>query len=64
LGTVRAGVIECPLLQPTASREGIHQDENFELVRQTLEEQLGEGLQELARDEPAVWRKWSKVIPM
>lgn len=51
------GVIECPLLQPTASREGIHQDENFELVRQTLEKQLGEGLQELARDEPAVWRK-------
>ncbi|MGL4551074.1 MAG: ATP-binding protein, partial [Gemmataceae bacterium] len=50
------GVIECPLLQPTASREGIHQDENFDLVRQALAEQLGEGLQELARDEPAVWR--------
>jgi molecular chaperone HtpG len=51
------GVIECPLLQPTASREGIHQDENFELVRQALQEQLGEGLQELARDDPGTWRQ-------
>src|SRR5262245_41666094 len=51
------GVVECPLLQPTASREGIHQDENFELVRQALEEQLGEALRELARDEPGVWKK-------
>src|SRR5262249_23198516 len=46
------GVVECPLLQPTASRESIHQDENFELVRKTLEEQLGRGLRELAADEP------------
>jgi molecular chaperone HtpG len=51
------GVIECPLLQPTASREGIHQDENFELVRQALEIQLGQGLQQLAQDDPGVWRK-------
>ena len=51
------GVIECPLLQPTASREGIHQDENFELVRQALEEQLGRGLQQLARDDPATWQQ-------
>src|SRR5207237_577222 len=51
------GVIECSVLQPTASREGIHQDENFESVRQALEEQLGAGLRRLARDEPAVWKK-------
>ncbi len=51
------GVIECPLLQPTASREGIHQDENFELVRQALEIQLGQGLQQLAQEDPGVWRK-------
>jgi molecular chaperone HtpG len=51
------GVVECPLLQPTASREGIHQDENFDLVRQAIEEQLGEGLRDLARDDPATWRK-------
>ncbi|MFO0843466.1 MAG: ATP-binding protein [Gemmataceae bacterium] len=51
------GVVECPLLQPTASREDLHQDENFELVRQALEQQLGDGLQRLARDEPQTWRK-------
>jgi molecular chaperone HtpG len=51
------GVVECPLLQPTASREGIHQDENFDLVRQALENQLGRGLQALARDDPQTWRK-------
>jgi molecular chaperone HtpG len=51
------GVIESPLLQPTASREGIHQDDNFELVRQAIEEQLGVQLQQLAREEPGVWRQ-------
>lgn len=51
------GVVECPLLQPTASREGIHQDENFELVRQALEQQLGEGLRQIARDEPGTWKR-------
>ncbi|MFO0876479.1 MAG: ATP-binding protein [Gemmataceae bacterium] len=51
------GVIECPLLQPTASRESIHQDDNFELVRQAIEQQLGDGLQQLARDEPTTWRQ-------
>jgi molecular chaperone HtpG len=51
------GVIECPLLQPTASREGIHQDENFELVRQALEEQLGDGLRRLASDQPETWKR-------
>jgi molecular chaperone HtpG len=51
------GVVECPILQPTASREGIHQDENFELVRQALEDQLGAGLRKVARDDPDTWRK-------
>jgi molecular chaperone HtpG len=51
------GVIDCPVLQPTASREGIHQDENFESVRQALEEQLGRGLRELAREDIATWKK-------
>lgn len=50
------GVVECPILQPTASREGIHQDENFELVRQAIEDQLGAGLLQLAKDEPATWK--------
>jgi molecular chaperone HtpG len=51
------GVVDSPLLQPTASRESIHQDENYELVRQSIEEQLGEGLRQLAEDEPGVWRR-------
>jgi molecular chaperone HtpG len=51
------GVIECPILQPTASREDIHQDENFELVRQAVEDQLGKGLRELARSDPATWKQ-------
>ncbi len=51
------GVIDCPVLQPTASREGIHQDENFDSVRQVLEEQLGQGLRELARDDPTTWKQ-------
>jgi molecular chaperone HtpG len=51
------GVVESTLLQPTASREGIHQDENFELVRQAIEEQLGQGLRQLAKDEPMVWKQ-------
>ncbi|MFQ3592009.1 MAG: ATP-binding protein, partial [Gemmataceae bacterium] len=51
------GVLECPLLQPTASREGLHQDENFDLVRRALETQLAEALQDLARDDPVTWRK-------
>jgi molecular chaperone HtpG len=51
------GIIDSPLLQPTASRESIHQDENFELVRQSVEQQLGEGLRELAADEPMTWKR-------
>src|SRR5438093_525470 len=51
------GVIDSPLLQPTASRESIHQDENFELVRQSIEEQLGEGLRQLAEDDLGTWRR-------
>ena len=51
------GVIDSPLLQPTASRESIHQDDNFELVRQAIEEQLGQGLRRLAEEEPATWKQ-------
>jgi molecular chaperone HtpG len=51
------GIIDSPLLQPTASRESIHQDENFELVRQAVEQQLGEGLRQLAADDPTAWKQ-------
>ena len=51
------GVVECPLLQPTASRESLHQDDNFDLVRRAIEAQLGEALRDLARDDVSTWRK-------
>ena len=51
------GVIDCPALQPTASREAVHQDDTFEAVRQIIVEQLSDGLRRLARWNPAIWRK-------
>ena len=46
------GAIDCPLLQPTASREDLHQDETFERVRGAIEEQLAQGLQDIAQNQP------------
>ncbi len=51
------GVIDCPYLQPTASRESIHEDETFLAVQQALETQLGQGLQKIAETEPDIWRR-------
>jgi molecular chaperone HtpG len=51
------GVIDCPILQPTASREGVHQDETFEAVQRALEAQLAQGLRRLAHEDPATWRR-------
>jgi len=51
------GVIDCPALQPTASREAVHQDDSFDAVREVLADQLGRGLRDLARKRPDVWRK-------
>jgi molecular chaperone HtpG len=51
------GVVECPLLQPTASREGLHQDDSFDLVRQAIEQQLTAGLRQLAQDDPTTWKQ-------
>lgn len=51
------GVIDCPALQPTASREAIHQDENFQSVQQALTEQLGQDLRNLALNDQPTWRR-------
>ncbi len=51
------GVVECPTLQPTASRESIHQDDTFAEVQVAIEQQLGEALNHIAREDPVVWRK-------
>lgn len=50
------GVIDCPYLQPTASRESLHQDEFFGRVRQALELQLGQALQHIAENNPTLWK--------
>ncbi len=51
------GVIDCPVLQPTASREAVHQDDTFETVRRVLAAQVGDGLRAVAARRPEVWRK-------
>lgn len=51
------GVIECPILQPTASRENIHQEDTYLAAQQALETQLLEGLRSVARENPVVWRQ-------
>ncbi|MGE3808808.1 MAG: ATP-binding protein, partial [Gemmataceae bacterium] len=50
------GVIDSPVLQPTASREDVHQDDRFEMVQQAVEEQLSAGLKQFARRDPAAWK--------
>ncbi len=51
------GVVDAPSLQPTASREAVHQDESFQAVRRLLAGQLGAGLEDLAGGSPEVWRR-------
>lgn len=51
------GVVDCPYLQPTASREGIHQDDTFLLVQQAIETQLVHHLTKIADEDPLTWRK-------
>ncbi|MEO0561034.1 MAG: ATP-binding protein [Chloroflexota bacterium] len=51
------GVIDCPHLQPTASREDIRQEDMFNFVRQAIEEQLTTALKNIAENEPKTWRE-------
>ena len=51
------GVVDCPALQPTASRESVHQDDSFDAVCQVLAGQLSRGLADLAATQPQVWRQ-------
>jgi molecular chaperone HtpG len=53
---VRA-VIDCPALQPTASREAVHQDDAFAATHRVIDDQLSRGLRDLAARQPAVWRR-------
>ncbi len=51
------GVIDCPDLQPTASREEIQQEELFQSVQQALEQQLLAALRHIAATDPDTWRR-------
>lgn len=51
------GVIDCPYLQPTASRESIQEDDAFYAVQQALESQLGAALKQIATEDPHTWRQ-------
>lgn len=49
------GVIECPLLNPTASRETLRHDEIYDAVRASLATQLLAFFERLAADMPLDW---------
>ena len=51
------GVIDCPALEPTASREELRREEMYLLVQQALEQQLSAGLHELARTDNVRWKQ-------
>lgn len=50
------GVVDCPALRPTVSREQVRHDETFYQVQKALEEQLLAYLQNLAQSDAAAWR--------
>ncbi len=51
------GVIDCPALQPTASREAVHQDDAFFALREVIAKQLRDGLLRIYSAEQAVWQR-------
>lgn len=51
------GVVDCPYLQPTASREDIQQDDMFFKVQKALEEQISKGLRRIADEDPQAWQR-------
>ncbi|MDQ7025875.1 MAG: ATP-binding protein [Anaerolineae bacterium] len=51
------GVIDCPYLQPTASREDIQQDDMFFKVQKAIEEQLAQGLKRISEEDPQTWKR-------
>jgi molecular chaperone HtpG len=51
------GVVDCPYLQPTASREDLQQDDMFYKVQKALEEQLNKGLKKIAQTDSTTWKQ-------
>src|SRR5574341_599194 len=50
------GVVECPILHPTVSREQVRRDETLYQIQTAIEDQLLSFLQHLAEHAPATWR--------
>jgi molecular chaperone HtpG len=55
--TFIGGAIEADTLTPTASREDLQEDDTWRAVKGVIREKLIAGLEALARDEPAVWKR-------
>lgn len=51
------GVIESAKLVPTASREDLQRDDNYQFIKYALSEALIKGLAEVANKQPEVWRR-------
>ncbi|UXI65821.1 ATP-binding protein [Tahibacter amnicola] len=51
------GVIESTLLQPTASRESLRNDDAYEFIAGVLQQALVSGLRQIAESDPASWRR-------
>lgn len=51
------GVVDCPALQPTASREAIVRDDTYDLVCRAIEEQIAMEFRRLAEREPELWKE-------
>ncbi|MGB7341864.1 MAG: ATP-binding protein [Phototrophicaceae bacterium] len=51
------GVVDCPYLQPTASREDLQQDEMFFNVQKALDEQITNGMKQIAQTDPMTWKR-------
>lgn len=49
------GVVDCPLLNPTASRESLRHDETYAVVRDALARQLLAHFEQLAAQAPLDW---------
>lgn len=50
------GIVDCPALKPTVSRESIRRDDTFHSIQEGLSEQLLSHFKRLAKDDPETWR--------
>lgn len=50
------GVVDCPALHPTASREDIHQEESYLMVQKAIEAQLLDAMRDIADNDPETWK--------